>query len=475
MGFLKKIFTFCFIVLLQFGYCQGQPAAVDQYPAAMCEDIYGQGRVLGVDLTLLEGAIYGGAGANFSWFLDNSLSTPVPTPSNVTVWNYKIFHVLVTDGALTDTATVTYLVDSLPYVWDHTPAAMCEDVAGSGIASGIDLTYYHQFINGCTSTQFDWFSDAGYTIPVADPTDVTVFDGQIYYVKLTNIFIFSYCTNITDLVFTVNPTPVAVDQSSLLCLDVDIGGVSNLDLTTFNNDITAGSGNTITWYLDSNLTSSILDPTDFEVNNGQSFYAEVSNGVCEDVAITTIAINPTPVADFEMNPRKATMLEPKIEFINHSISHNIGNTLLTYEWDFAGLESSFIENPTYSFPPEKEEYKIHLIITDVNGCFDEITKTAFIEGACGFYMPSAFTPDGNGINDYLYPTGFGIVDKEFSFTVFNRWGEVIYASDNRDITEGWDGSYNGQIVDNGSYLWKAVFYDVNGSKHNEVGKVNILR
>ena len=244
---IKFILPFLLLILLQSGVSQAQ--AVDQYPAPMCEDEYASRSVAGIDLTALENAIYPGVGANFSWFFDSGLTAPIPTPNNITVFNLSVFYVEVNDGAFTDTATVTYDVDSLPYVWKYGPPALCEDIPGGGYASGVDLTHFQQFINGCTSTQFTWFYDSLHTSPVLDPTNVIVYDSQYYYVELLNMFIPSNCTNKSDLQFFVNPTPNAFDQTYENCAETE---QTYVDLSSYNNDVEGGVGNIIRWFDDIN-------------------------------------------------------------------------------------------------------------------------------------------------------------------------------------------------------------------------------
>ena len=73
----------------------------------------------------------------------------------------------------------------------------------------------------------------------------------------------------------------------------------------------------------------------------------------------------------------------------------------------------------------------------------------------------------------FFPLGFGIGDQNYNFYIFNRWGELIFESHAK--FEPWDGSYKGKLVQNGVYVWRLEFTDINGSNHNEVGRVNVLR
>lgn len=89
------------------------------------------------------------------------------------------------------------------------------------------------------------------------------------------------------------------------------------------------------------------------------------------------------------------------------------------------------------------------------------------------YVPNAFTPNGNGLNDLFMPsTGFvDIVD--YSFAVFNRWGELLYQTDDRNA--GWDGKYKGNKCEPEVYVWILTFKTASGQYIDRKGTVTLLR
>ena len=92
-----------------------------------------------------------------------------------------------------------------------------------------------------------------------------------------------------------------------------------------------------------------------------------------------------------------------------------------------------------------------------------------------FYIPNTFTPDGDEFNQTFKPiftSGFHAHD--FKLLIFNRWGEVIWESNDAEI--GWDETYNGKIVQNGTYVWKVEFKILkNDERILKTGHVNVLR
>jgi gliding motility-associated-like protein len=103
-----------------------------------------------------------------------------------------------------------------------------------------------------------------------------------------------------------------------------------------------------------------------------------------------------------------------------------------------------------------------------------VSDTVYIEviEAYSLDVPTAFTPDGDGINDIVYVRGWGLLSL-IEFNIYNRWGELIYSSD--DINEGWDGTFKGtaQNMDTYAYTVKALTIDQRVMTKN--GLINLLR
>jgi gliding motility-associated-like protein len=181
-----------------------------------------------------------------------------------------------------------------------------------------------------------------------------------------------------------------------------------------------------------------------------------------------VTVHANPTADFTSNPNPASMFDPTINFFDQSFSN-----IVSWAWDIGGLDSSIIQNPTYLFPEDTGNYVVTLTVVDVNGCTATVSNVATVLGEFGIYVPNAFTPDGDGINDGFFPNGFGITQDDYTFMIFDRWGEIIYES--HKTFEPWDGTYKGKLVQNGVYVWKLKFKDINGKSHNRIGRVTIVR
>src|SRR6185369_14819161 len=113
-----------------------------------------------------------------------------------------------------------------------------------------------------------------------------------------------------------------------------------------------------------------------------------------------------------------------------------------------------------------------LIVTSDHGCKDTVIKSIIIGEDFGVYIPDAFSPNGDGLNDVFQPKGFGITRYELS--IFDRWGERIFTTS--DMTQGWDGSYpkkGSQEVKQDVYVWHLKITDNSGKAREPTGKVTI--
>ncbi len=129
-----------------------------------------------------------------------------------------------------------------------------------------------------------------------------------------------------------------------------------------------------------------------------------------------------------------------------------------YEWDFNDLLPISNEvNPTHEFEnDETAGYAVQLKGYSEFGCVDSFMVVISVREELLYFVPNTFTPDGDEYNQVFLPvfeSGFDVHD--YHMMVFNRWGEVVFES--FDHTVGWDGTYNGKIVQAGSYIWRIEF------------------
>lgn len=160
-----------------------------------------------------------------------------------------------------------------------------------------------------------------------------------------------------------------------------------------------------------------------------------------------------------------------VSFYNQSTPN-----VVSWYWDFGTGEtlSPNQPNPTYGYPfTNGGNYTTTLTVYNAFGCSDVITKEIIVEPYFTFYIPNAFTPDFDGKNDAFFGVGIGIVDYEI--TIFDRWGEKIFESNN--IEKGWDGKANGgaEIAQQDVYVWKVNLKDIFNKKHEYIGRVSLIK
>lgn len=118
---------------------------------------------------------------------------------------------------------------------------------------------------------------------------------------------------------------------------------------------------------------------------------------------------------------------------------------------------------------------IELIAESDWGCLDTADHTIEVKDPLIFYVPNAFTPDGDQYNNTFQPVfTSGYAPQSYTLLIFNRWGEVIFES--RDPNIGWSGHYNGKIVKDGTYIWRIVFSESEtGNTIEKTGHVTLIR
>lgn len=182
-----------------------------------------------------------------------------------------------------------------------------------------------------------------------------------------------------------------------------------------------------------------------------------------------ICVFPYPVADFVFGPQPANILDPEIQFTNTS------SGAIAYEWDFAGLGTSTQTDPVFIFPDEQPgNYEVCLAVENQYSCRDSICKTVVIDDYLTVYVPNVFTPDGDGINDLFFPVIDGMLPGSFQLYIFNRWGEIIFSSEDPAAT--WNGYHKGNMSKEDVYVWKIILKDnVEKRKRTFVGHVTLLK
>jgi gliding motility-associated-like protein len=118
------------------------------------------------------------------------------------------------------------------------------------------------------------------------------------------------------------------------------------------------------------------------------------------------------------------------------------------------------------------------VVVDEGGCRDEDNLTVFVKKVHPIYVPSAFSPNNDGVNDLLVIYGGKEVKTVKSFLLFSRWGETVYQYYNfmpNDPTFGWNGEHRGEKLNSAVFVWFAEVEFIDGKVELFEGSVNLMR
>lgn len=195
----------------------------------------------------------------------------------------------------------------------------------------------------------------------------------------------------------------------------------------------------------------------------------VSNGSCTDTASVSFVLNHDINASFSLQPA----LCPG-ETLN--ISNNSTGNIVSWLWDFGNGQTSYLPNPTslvYPIPSTPTDIQIGLIIENETGCKDTLIQSVVLLNNCLIAIPGAFTPNNDGINDFLYPMNAIRLNK-ISFSVYNRYGQRVFFSTRPG--DKWNGFFKGRPASAGTYVWLFSYTDPdNGNSVQKKGTSILIR
>lgn len=167
------------------------------------------------------------------------------------------------------------------------------------------------------------------------------------------------------------------------------------------------------------------------------------NDTAKDDFVTVFEL---PSPDFYYTPDEPTMFVSNVSFIDKSVN------AAHWWWDFGDSSTSVLQFPDH-FYRQTGNYIVKLVVESADGCLDSTWRQLEVTDSYAFWIPNAFSPDNDGLNDVFMVKGFGYSD--LSLSIFNRLGDRIYFSN----SNGWDGNYNGQEAPVGVYVYQVKMID----------------
>lgn len=263
-----------------------------------------------------------------------------------------------------------------------------------------------------------WDNGAG-----TDVISVTPVVATTYNVTGTDIL---GCSGTAEAVVNVNPAPDVLFTA---------GPLTGCNPTSVNfTDQSPGNISAWNWDFGDGSTSGIQNPEHSYGAGTFSVSLTVTDAIGCQATLSMnnyISILNNPVASFFADPPIASEDEPEIRFINQTS----GATL--YLWDFGdGAGGSVLENPVYTYGASGD-YTVTLWAVNDAGCTDSTQLTVSVRPMYTIYIPSAFSPNGDGKNDYFSPQGSGWNTDTYFMAIFNRWGQMLFKT--TDINHAWNG------------------------------------
>ena len=390
----------------------------------------------GTDETICFGEstqLNGSGGTLYRWSPEFFLSNPNvanPTSSPQTDITYAL---TVTDAnGCTDTDEVNIIVNQAPPVAAGADQVICEGETVQLEASG--------------ALSYEWAPNpslSSLTIPnpMASPTNSTEFA-----VTGTDA---NGCSASDIVVVSVNPIPEGrIRAVNRLCVGEGI-------------QLIASGGDSYVWSTGETTNSITVFPQGPTQVSMTPFLAGCEG---ELVSITVDDNINLPEAAFTIDSLDNVYAPLDVTFINQSQNAE------TYEWSFGtGAPPDFRENPTFTFP-HAGEYTVQLIAFSIDGCPDTTTMEIRVDNVL-LHVPNAFTPNDDNTNNEFFVRYTGI--QSLSIQVFNRWGQQVYSANDPDFR--WDGTYKGNTVPEGVYVYVIEGIGENGLAYQRQGSITVIR
>jgi gliding motility-associated-like protein len=411
---------------------------------------------------VIQATASGGNGGSYvyNWSgLASSTSTQIVSPTAPTT-----YVVQATDPQGCTSPTENIVVNMYPPILSTPGAHQTVCPGESALLSvtpngGFGGTYY-----------YSWTDVNGNVVSTTNPAIVTPTTApMIYTVSITD----NCETPATINTLTVNwhplPQPAFIPNIFDGCYPVDV---------QFTNITDPNLVNTCLWNFGNGTTSTQCGTVNNVYTQPGNYSVSLqitSNEGC--VGSTTISnlieVYDYPMANFGFTPTVINVLEPTALFIDSS-----STDVTFFQWNFGtngSLGMSNLQHPQFTFPnTEPNTFPIELIVTNANGCRDTLTRTILMNGVYSFYVPTAFTPNNDGVNDYFFPQGEGIDPLNYDMYIFDRWGNLIFSTD--DVNKQWDGTHLGEKAKSDVYVWRIVTKDVyKDIKYTYMGHITLVR
>jgi gliding motility-associated-like protein len=360
------------------------------------------------------------------------------------------------------------------------------------VCSGEDFT----FADGSTQTNITGPTTYVSTLTSVDGCDSLVTENVGVYPTYSSTVDVDQCpsldytfpdgtiqTNITNDVTQVSSLTTVNGCDSIITTNINVYNVPPMDITFSPNECPPANLSMTNNAAGTDCNWTVSGPGWYQTYTGCGTINDMYfNSGTYDVTLTMTSLDgcpmdttiygafemyPVPEASITWTPNEGTVLDNLIYFNNSTV----GGDVFTWNFGDGGTSSGYHTTHEYS---DTGHYEVSMIATNQWGCSDTAYGTIIINEEFFIFVPNAFTPDGDVHNNTFKPILTGHDPYRYTLYIFNRWGELIFESHNDQV--GWDGTYNGGIVQDGVYPWKIEAVPMNtNDKRTYYGHVTLLK
>lgn len=352
-----------------------------------------------------------------------------------------VSHTIEVDGCLSDTVTTNFEVIPMPET-DFT-------VSATELCEGECITFSYSGSPAYTGQTYSWTFEGG-----APDTSNLANPGCIFFEEpgpkeIDIIVNYRGCVTDSSMEVEVIERPIVkLSGESLICR-----GDSSL--------LTATGGETWLWSTGQTSQSIWVSPSTASTYTVTGF----NSGCAGNTDSITVFQYVDPIASFFAEPDSG-FAPLSVNFINTS------QNATDYLWDFGrGVSGPDITtaNPSHIFP-YAGTYTVTLYAYNQGGCVDSFSQSIFADSS-HLYVPNAFSPNGDDINDQWYVGHVGM--EQFELQIYSRWGQLVFETQSIDFR--WDGTHNGVPLPEGVYVYVLKAVGLNKRKTERKGSIILLR
>ena len=356
--------------------------------------------------------------------------------SSITVGTAGTYTVTATSACGQSDASIDVSVTATPVASIDGPATACPDEAITLTAVG--GTGY-QWTSGETTASIDATGPGTYAVTV---TDICGTDQATLTVAQGTALQPTFAADITE-------------GCSPLCVVLTADVVPDMDYSWYLSDGTMGSGSAFAHCFGAGDHDATLTVTPTGIG-----------GDCPGIISMEDLVHawPLPVARFSINPHVVTTENPEVFLVDES------SGATEWTWDLGSFgDSTTTERSPVVVYDSVACYTITLGVVNEFGCTAATAGELCVEDPYSIWVPNAFTPNGDGVNDTFFAVTTVRDPEVYQLTVFDRWGGALFNGNAPGDT--WDGA----DLPNGIYVWKIWIRDSRGFNHESIGHVSLLR